>query len=91
MPKYAFYYFFKIDPLCESVANFSGGIPIVDQSKFKKLLFPVPSIEEQEKIVATLDRFDKLCNNLTSDLPAEIEARRKQYKYYRDKLLTFEV
>lgn len=46
-------------------------------------------MEEQRHIVSILDRFDTLCNNLTSGLPAEIEARRKQYEYYRDKLLTF--
>ena len=42
-----------------------------------------------ERIADILDRFDTLCNNLTSGLPAEIEARQKQYEYYRDKLLTF--
>ena len=50
---------------------------------------PVPSIEEQERIVAILDRFDTLCNDISAGLPAEIEARQKQYEYYRDKLLTF--
>lgn len=50
---------------------------------------PVPPLEEQKRIVAILDRFDALCNDLTSGLPAEIEARKKQYEYYRDKLLTF--
>lgn len=50
---------------------------------------PVPPIEEQQRIVSILDRFDALCNDLTSGLPAEIEARKKQYEYYRDKLLTF--
>lgn len=50
---------------------------------------PVPSVEEQKRIVSILDRFDALVNDLTSGLPAEIEARRKQYEYYRDKLLTF--
>lgn len=49
----------------------------------------VPSLSEQEKIVTILDRFDALCNDLTSGLPAEIAARQKQYEYYRDKLLTF--
>jgi type I restriction enzyme S subunit len=55
----------------------------------KEIQIPVPSLEEQERIVAILDRFDALCNDLTSGLPAEIEARQKQYEYYRDKLLTF--
>ena len=50
---------------------------------------PVPSIEMQKNITAILDRFDALCNDLTSGLPAEIAARQKQYEYYRDKLLTF--
>lgn len=52
---------------------------------------PVPllPLEEQERIVAILDEFDALINDITQGLPAEIEARRKQYAYYRDKLLTF--
>ena len=51
---------------------------------------PLPPLEEQQRIVDILDRFDTLCNDLTAGLPAEIEARQKQYEYYRDKLLTFE-
>jgi hypothetical protein len=46
-------------------------------------------LEEQERIVSILDRFAALCNDITAGLPAEIEARQKQYEYYRDKLLTF--
>ena len=53
--------------------------------------FPLPSLAEQERIVAVLDRFDKLCNDISDGLPAEIEARRKQYEYYRDKLLRFDM
>ncbi|MFR5902385.1 MAG: restriction endonuclease subunit S, partial [Neglectibacter timonensis] len=49
----------------------------------------VPSIEEQKRVVSILDRFDAICNDLTSGLPAEIEARQKQYEYYRNKLLSF--
>lgn len=51
----------------------------------------VPHISVQHRIVSILDRFDALCNDLTSGLPAEMEARRKQYEYYRDKLLSFKV
>ena len=54
-----------------------------------KITIPIPPFSEQERIVAILDKFDALVNDLTSGLPAEIEARRKQYEYYRDKLLNF--
>ena len=53
------------------------------------LPLPSLSLEEQEKIATILDRFDTLTNDLSQGLPAEIEARRKQYEYYRDQLLTF--
>ena len=52
-------------------------------------MIPIPPLERIKHIVAILDRFDTLCNDLTSGLPAEIEARKTQYEYYRDKLLTF--
>ena len=61
----------------------------LNQKSFEKLLIPLPSLAEQERIVAILDRFDALCNDLSSGLPAEIAARQKQYEYYRDKLLAF--
>ncbi|MBC7084967.1 MAG: restriction endonuclease subunit S [Methanomethylovorans sp.] len=67
----------------------TSGIPQLTVPMLAKYKIPVPPLEEQERIVAILDRFDALCNDLTSGLPAEIEARRKQYEYYRDKLLTF--
>ncbi|MDE6780119.1 MAG: restriction endonuclease subunit S [Ruminococcus sp.] len=57
----------------------------------KQIKIPVPTIEEQERIVNILDRFDTLCNDLTSGIPAEIEARKKQYEYYRNKLLQFKI
>lgn len=52
---------------------------------------PLPPLSVQREIVRILDRFDTLCNDLTSGLPAEIEARQKQYEYYRDKLLQFRI
>ena len=88
--KYVFYYFFKIDEWCKNNLNISS-FASVDMDKFKKLKFPVPPLEEQERIVSILDRFDKLCNDISEGLPAEIEARQKQYEYYRDKLLTFKM
>lgn len=54
-----------------------------------KYLCPVPPLAEQERIVAILDKFDALVNDISSGLPAELEMRRKQYEYYRDRLLTF--
>lgn len=66
----------------------------VDQTNLRKddildIMIPVPTIEKQERIIAFLTRFDILCNDLSSGLPAEIEARKKQYAFYRDKLLSF--
>jgi type I restriction enzyme S subunit len=55
-----------------------------------QIKIPVPSREEQDRIVAILDRFDTLIREMSIDLPAEIAARRNQYEYYRDRLLTFE-
>lgn len=55
-----------------------------------KFRVPLPPLEEQARIVAILDKFDALTNDLSEGLPAEITARRKQYEYYRDRLLTFQ-
>lgn len=69
----------------------SGGAqPKLNQANLNKIPIPVPLPEEQERIVGILDKFDILVNGLSSGLPAEITARRKQYEYYRDRLLTFE-
>lgn len=56
---------------------------------FSKIRIPVPPPEEQERIVAILDHFDALVNDISIGLPAEIKARRQQYEHYRDRLLTF--
>lgn len=70
--------------------NATGGtVKGIKGSKLHLLKIPVPPLSEQQRIVDILDRFDALCNDITSGLPAEIEARKKQYEYYRDKLLTF--
>lgn len=68
----------------------SGGtVPDLPHKKFYNLEVLIPPLEYQQHIVDILDRFDKLCNDISEGLPAEIEARQKQYEYYRDKLLTF--
>ena len=66
-----------------------GGQPLITGKQLKDLVIPVPSLEIQEKIVNILDKFDKLTNDISEGLPAEIEARQKQYEYYRNKLLSF--
>lgn len=66
-----------------------AGVPHISGSYILNIKIPVPSLGKQKKIVSTIDCFDALCNDISSGLPAEIEARTKQYEYYRDKLLTF--
>ena len=89
IPKY-FYYYMKATflPYIEK-ASFHSSVTSIRRPMLNKFPVPVVSIDQQNRIVSILDRFDVLCNDLTSGLPAEIEARQKQYEYYRDKLLTF--
>lgn len=70
-------------------AESGGTIARLYNANIENAVIPVPPLEEQERIVSILDRFDKLCNDISEGLPAEIEARQKQYEYYRDKLLMF--
>ena len=67
-----------------------GSQSNINAKKVKSYPISLPPLEEQRRIVSILDRFDKLTNDLSSGLPAEIEARRKQYEYYRDRLLSFD-
>ena len=85
---FLFYYMFKVDEWCKT-HTVQGNFPGVDMSQFPSVLIPLPSIEEQKRIATILDRFNSLTTDITAGLPAEIEARRKQYEYYRDQLLTF--
>ena len=64
-------------------------IKTITKEEFTKFKIPIPPIEEQERIVTILDKFDSLVNNVSVGLPAELAARRSQYEYYRNKLLTF--
>lgn len=66
-----------------------AGIPTLDRPVVEDLLVPIPPLNEQRRIVDILNRFEILTTDITVGLPAEIEARRKQYEYYRDTLLTF--
>ena len=86
IPKYLYYYLSKMN--LEKL-NTAGGVPSLTQTVLNKILIPLPPLEEQQRIVDILDRFDKLCNDISEGLSAEIEAKQKQYEYYREKLLTF--
>jgi type I restriction enzyme S subunit len=66
-----------------------GTIQRLYNENIRQAKIAVPSIAEQERIVAVLDRFDALVNNRSIGLPAELNARRRQYEYYRDRLLSF--
>ena len=86
------YYCYQLKPW-----NISDGgtISRLYNDNILKAKIPVPypedkekSLAEQQRIVDSLDRFDKFCNDISEGLPAEIEARQKQYEYYRDKLLS---
>ena len=86
--KYLFYYGFKLGEYCREHLN-QGNFASVDMGKFAEFEFLLPNINKQSKIASILERFDALCNDIVTGLPAEIEARNRQYEFYRDKLLDF--
>ncbi len=69
-------------------ANHSN-VPNLSLAVFNTIEIPIPSLATQQKVVDSLDRFDALTTSLTDGIPAEIEARKAQYGYYRDRLLDF--
>lgn len=66
-----------------------ASVPRISRESIGTIKIPVPAIQLQKRIINVLDNFDKVCNDLHIGLPAEIEARKKQYEFYRDSLLTF--
>ena len=90
IPSYVYYACTTLYPKFLALTQ-GTKLAMANMSFVRALQIPVPSIKEQRRIVSILDHFDALCNDLTSGLPAEIEARKKQYEYYRDKLLSFKV
>ena len=84
-------YYFHTEHFYRQKARLAHGTKVIEVTpdKLNDVIIPLPTLEEQERIVSILDRFDALCTDITNGLPAEIEARQKQYEYYRDKLLTF--
>ena len=85
------YYALSTKKMYEEMLNAASGgtVPDLTHKSFYKLEIYFPPLEEQKRIVNILDKFDALCNDITKGLPAEIDMRKKQYEYYRDKLLTF--
>ncbi|MGN8365919.1 restriction endonuclease subunit S [Helicobacter pylori] len=67
----------------------AGTPPKINQENLKKITIPIPPLEIQQEIVKILDQFSLLTTDLLAGIPAEIKARKKQYEYYREKLLTF--
>ncbi len=86
--KFFFYQCFLLGEWCKKNTNVSG-FASVDMTAFKKYKFPIPPLEIQQEIVKILDQFSILTTDLLAGIPAEIKARKKQYEYYREKLLTF--
>ncbi|WIH89825.1 restriction endonuclease subunit S [Brachyspira pilosicoli] len=89
IPKYYFYYMKTTFLSYIEKTSFHSSVTSIRRPMLDNYPVPVPPLEEQERIVNILDKFDALCNDITRGLPAEIELRKKQYEYYRDKLLTF--
>jgi len=84
--KYIYYFLSTID-----VSKIVKGLPLkLNQSNLRKIKILIPSFKTQQKIVDFLDNFEALVKDIKQGLPKEIELRQKQYKYYREKLLTFE-
>jgi type I restriction enzyme S subunit len=84
LSRYIFYYLSSIN-----IKSKKSSVPNINADEVRKIPIPIPPLSEQERIVALLDKLDALVNDLSVGLPAEIEARRKQYEYYRNKLLNF--
>lgn len=89
-PKYVAY-FFQTQTFFAQKKRYAYGAKVIDikTEDLAKIVIPIPPLELQEKIVAILDRFETLVNDLSEGLPAEIAAVKEQYEYYRNRLLTF--
>lgn len=85
-------FLFRSNNIRNEIKKTANGVTRYNISKklFSQIEIPIPPLPEQRRIVAILDHFETLVNDLSVGLPAELEARRKQYEYYRDKLLTFD-
>jgi len=85
-------YYFQTKMFFKQKKKLAHGTKVIEVTpdKLNDILIPVPPLSVQKNIVKILDRFDKLNNDMSEGLPAEIETRKKQYEYYRDTLLSFD-
>ncbi|GAA8528652.1 restriction endonuclease subunit S [Helicobacter pylori] len=83
------YYFLKNSQTILMKSQFGAGIPALNKADIETLTIPIPPLEIQQEIVKILDQFLALTTDLLAGIPAEIKARKKQYEYYREKLLSF--
>ena len=88
LTKYLYYYIKSNVDKLKAMSN-GSTFEAINSESIRKFTVSLPPLEEQQRIVDILDRFDRLCNDISEGLPAEIEARQKQYEYYREKLLNF--
>ena len=90
-PKYVSYFLSSGNFQKQKRKHITGAkVRRLSKRALESIEIPLPPLEEQRRIVAILDKFDALVNDISTGLPAEIAARRKQYEYYRDKLLSFQ-
>ena len=90
LPRYYFHYMRSAFLHYIQKTMFQGSVASIRRPMLNAFPVPIPSMEIQQRIVQVLDNFEAICSDLNIGLPAEIEARKKQYEYYRDKLLSFE-
>lgn len=88
-PKFLFHFIRNDFARYLATTSVHASVTSLRKPMFEKYPVPVPSLEDQARIVAILDKFDALVNDLSSGLPAEIQARRQQFAHYRDRLLSF--
>lgn len=88
LPKFVFYYFFLVDEWCKQHLVI-GNFPSVDVQQLISIPFPIPPLRVQSRIVEILDKFTQLEAELEDELAKELEARKKQYDFYRNRLLDF--
>lgn len=91
-PKYLSYYF-HTSMFAKQKEKLAHGTKVIEVTpdRLNDIEIPIPPMDVQNRIVEVLDNFDKICNDFEIGLPAEVEMRQKQYEFFRDKLLTFDL